>query len=333
MKSAPTSQTKTMPQRVFFGTLALLIVGLVFWLDARIAEHFRDSPGGAADLLSRGSILPLFIATAAIFGAIEMIHLFRAKGAQLSAPFVCSLIVMMVLLPWLWPTSPRQTESSVPSSLGMLMGPLLATIFIGSYIVLRRRPADSLRDLGALFTTVFYVGFLLSFPVAVRCNLAPPGADGAWVLLTIVLIIKASDIGAYFTGSFLGRHKLIPAVSPGKSVEGMVGGLLSSGLVAVVFIQWTSLGSLEPFADWGVNSSSQLSDDTGRFPTRVIAAFTFGIALSIIGQMGDLIESCFKRDAGIKDSGYVMPRLGGILDLIDSPLLAIPMGWLILTLA
>ena len=127
----------------------------------------------------------------------------------------------------------------------------------------------------------------------------------------------ASVIGAFFVGTKFGRHKLRPTVSPAKSVEGMAGGLVASALAAVLFALATPGGSFVIAHDGG-------------FPMAWRAA-VFGLALTAAGQLGDLVESCFKRDAGLKDSGRVIPCFGGILDLIDSPVLAMPVAWFLLT--
>jgi phosphatidate cytidylyltransferase len=117
--------------------------------------------------------------------------------------------------------------------------------------------------------------------------------------LWLLLLVIAADIGAFFAGRRFGRHKLAPRVSPGKTWEGALGGLLAVGLVALVGAVHLSLP--------------------------VAAGMAFGCAVGIFSVIGDLTESMFKRAAGLKDSGSVLPGHGGILDRIDSLTAAAPL--------
>jgi phosphatidate cytidylyltransferase len=122
-------------------------------------------------------------------------------------------------------------------------------------------------------------------------------ARGPEMVLWMLLLVFAADIGAYFAGRSLGRRKLAPRVSPGKTWEGAVGGLVAVALVALV-------GTLH-------------------FP--VAGGVAFGCAVGIFSVIGDLTESMFKRAAGLKDSGTLLPGHGGILDRIDSVTAAAPL--------
>ena len=142
-----------------------------------------------------------------------------------------------------------------------------------------------------LMTTVFSVGhaaFLLVLPEA-----GNPGAGGAGLLLFLLVVTELNDVAQFVSGKLLGRHRLIPKVSPKMTWEGFVGGLVVTALVAA------GLGLLlTPLPAWG-------------------AAAT-GLLLSAAGLVGDLTVSALKRDLGIKDSGNVIPGHGGILDRLDS---------------
>jgi phosphatidate cytidylyltransferase len=98
--------------------------------------------------------------------------------------------------------------------------------------------------MAATLLMVFYVGFLGSFGLQLRCGRDIPGQEGAWLLLITLLVTKASDIGAYFVGTTMGRHKLIPGISPAKSIEGAVGGLMASALVACFSLRWAAISSI-----------------------------------------------------------------------------------------
>ena len=146
---------------------------------------------------------------------------------------------------------------------------------------------------------IVYIPVLLSFLILIRRQ-----PDGVMWIFYLFGIIFAGDISAYYVGSYLGRHKLNPAVSPGKTIEGAVGGLaanLLAGSVGIIFFR--------PDLSW---------------PVGII----FFLATGIAGQAGDLFESELKRSSGIKDSGGLLPGHGGILDRIDALLFASPVAYL-----
>ncbi|MFN2567866.1 MAG: phosphatidate cytidylyltransferase [Gemmatimonadaceae bacterium] len=174
---------------------------------------------------------------------------------------------------------------------------------------------------------VLYTGGLLSFgyalryhdtvrfydalPASSRPQLAGIGiAPGGMLLLTPVLLTWASDIGAYFVGRTVGGRKLIPAVSPGKTVSGAVGGLLAS--IAVAWVAGRVL--LPRFAQLAFS------------PVGVIV---FGAVISVAAQVGDLFESLLKREAGVKNSSSLIPGHGGVLDRLDSLFFALPTAYLL----
>ncbi|WP_028468102.1 phosphatidate cytidylyltransferase [Neptunomonas japonica] len=132
-------------------------------------------------------------------------------------------------------------------------------------------------------------------------------SGNAWLLL-ILLIVWAADIGAYFSGKRWGKAKLAPQVSPGKTREGMYGGLLAVALTTLVFAWWNGLG---------VASSAFL--------------LALGLIVGLVSVMGDLFESLLKRHSQVKDSGSILPGHGGVLDRIDSVLAAAPFYFLGLT--
>jgi len=161
----------------------------------------------------------------------------------------------------------------------------------------------------AISTTLFglmYVPWLLNFIQKINFF---PGVEGHYYLLYFVVITKFSDTGAYSVGSLIGRHKMIPRISPGKTWEGFGGAIAVSTLASLLFTHF--------FRDHmaGMNW---------------VHAIILGIILSISAVVGDLIESLFKREAGVKDSGKFFPGIGGILDLLDSLLFNAPLMYLYL---
>ena len=161
----------------------------------------------------------------------------------------------------------------------------------------------------AISTTLFglmYVPWLLNFIQKINFF---PGVEGHYYLLYFVLITKFSDTGAYVVGSLIGRHKMIPRISPGKTWEGVAGAIVITTLASLLFVQF--LGSHMAGMTW-------------------THAVILGLLLGGCAVVGDLIESIFKREAGAKDSGRFFPGIGGILDLVDSLLFNAPIMYLYL---
>jgi phosphatidate cytidylyltransferase len=175
----------------------------------------------------------------------------------------------------------------------------LSVLFIQQFTCRKNNPA--VISIACSLLGVIYISWPLSILIFLR-NLE----HGAFWIFYLILVVKVSDTGSFISGSLLGRHKLIPRISPNKSIEGVLGGVLFS------FISSLSVGYLL-FTRWGIN---------------IIHFVILGIILSGFGQFGDLAESLIKRDCAVKDSGKGIPGLGGVLDLVDSLLIAIPVFYL-----
>jgi len=163
--------------------------------------------------------------------------------------------------------------------------------------------------LSAISVTMFglmYVPWLLNFIQKINFF---PGVEGKYFLLYFILLTKFSDMGAYVVGSLIGRHKMIPRISPGKTWEGFGGAILVSTGASLVFVHFLGRHMA------GMN---------------MVHAIVLGIILSITAVIGDLVESLFKRECGAKDSGNIFPGIGGILDLLDSLLFNAPIMYLYL---
>jgi len=168
---------------------------------------------------------------------------------------------------------------------------LLTSAVVLSLIWLLRRPQQEGAFIGWAWTMagILYVGWLLSYLVALR------GLDAGrdWVFL-VLFIIFASDSTAFFIGRAWGKHRLAPSISPGKTWEGAVAGVLGAIIVSLALVMLFRL----PLSHW--------------------QAGLLGLLVSIFGQLGDLAESLFKRNMGVKESGKLLPGHGGVLDRIDS---------------
>jgi len=166
--------------------------------------------------------------------------------------------------------------------------------------------ALSLEGIGLTIFGVIYVGFFFSHQILLREGMSHhcgSNKAGWYYLLFPYLIVWVSDTSAYFTGKFFGRHKLAPLISPGKSVEGAIGGLLFSVTAALVY------------------SSAVPGYLTSR------DALILGLIVAIVCQAGDMFESLLKRAAGVKDSSSLIPGHGGILDRYDGILVSVPISY------
>jgi phosphatidate cytidylyltransferase len=171
-------------------------------------------------------------------------------------------------------------------------------------LVFQKDIKDSLNRIAVTAFGICYVPLLLGHMIPLReshalCLFSDRMVGQKLLLLTFVLV-WLNDTGAYFTGMLLGKRPLVPHISPKKSVEGLIGGVLVTVIAAVV-IQHYVLSRVA-----------------------LLNIIVIALGVSVIGTVGDLVESVFKRDSGIKDSGTILPGHGGVLDRFDSLLFAVP---------
>ncbi|MBP3557551.1 MAG: phosphatidate cytidylyltransferase [Thermoguttaceae bacterium] len=191
--------------------------------------------------------------------------------------------------------------ASVHTLLAIAAGVLIA--FVGEMLRFKLPGGHLINLTGAVFAIV-YVGLLGSFLVMLRI------AYGVPALVSMIVVAKLCDVGAYTVGRLIGRHKMAPSLSPGKTIEGAVGGIAFAILGA-----WLSVAVLFPLA---TGSPSQ---------TTWVGVVIYGLAVGLAGMLGDLAESLIKRDVMRKDSGTNVPGFGGFLDIYDSLLLAAPVAF------
>lgn len=174
------------------------------------------------------------------------------------------------------------------------------------------------------FFGLLFVTFLLHYFVRILRETETPSDPGMigfglFFCLWIVLVAKFSDIGALLVGKTIGRTKMAPSISPGKTVEGLLGGLgASAGMGAL--IPWLAQEHFSHLFDFGTIT---FSSSEGAL---------WGLVIAIVSVIGDLIASVLKRLAGMKDSGGAIPGIGGLLDLTDSLILSAPTGYFIILL-
>jgi phosphatidate cytidylyltransferase len=258
-------------------------------------------------------LLPL-AAALSLAGAGELLAMFRKRGLDPAAWVVYCGTLVTVLMAGAPVYLPNSWSSAPIGRLGWLAIGLAAGFAIAVVAALRRfeSPGRSTIELAVSCLAILYVGGLMGFIVQLRIlQVGPWGDDGKWGMLALVSLIatvKMSDTGQYAVGRLVGRHKLAPAVSPGKTWEGALGG--------VVFAIGTA---------WLVLTRNSTSGITA---ADALAITLFAVAVAIAGMVGDLAESMLKRDAGVKDSSTWMPGFGGVLDLLDSLLGAAPVAYL-----
>lgn len=201
-------------------------------------------------------------------------------------------------------------EKVAPAKAGDFESSILVLFVLGLCVRQFLAPGNP-KGMEAISLTLFglmYVPWLLNF--IQRINFFPRLEDhGKYYVLYFILVTKFSDVGAYITGSLIGKHKMIPRISPGKTWEGFGGALAFSVGISCAFV--AMLGQ-------------HMSEMNQRH------AILLGLILGGAAVVGDLIESIFKREAGVKDSGGFFPGIGGILDLLDSLLFNAPLMYLYL---
>lgn len=157
---------------------------------------------------------------------------------------------------------------------------------------------------------VFYCGWLLSFLAALRVQVGDP--HGVFAMFSVLWIIKMSDAGAYFVGKRFGKNKLAPQLSPGKTWEGLFGGLVAGGFAAWI--------AFSVFRSWLFSSQPAVAPSNW-------ALLAYAVSIILMGVVGDLAESLIKREMNVKDSSGWLPGLGGIMDTADSVIVASPIAY------
>jgi phosphatidate cytidylyltransferase len=263
---------------------------IVLWLAVGGLLYFFGATAGA--------LLILFLAATSQY---ELYGMLEKSGYQ---PLTWTGILLGVAylaaayaLPQFAATAPTYT----PGFDGLAL--VLVAIAAGSLFV---KTPDRVATLLATAAGFLYIPFLLGFFVRIL-HLAPDPTSGLILAFWVVVLVKFADIGAYLTGSFIGKNKLAPLLSPGKTWEGAIGGLLISALVSAGYAALFS----------------------AHFPlglTPLAAAF-IAIPVGAVSIVSDLLESAFKRRADVKDSGKTIPGIGGSFDLTDSLVLSAPVAY------
>lgn len=296
----------SLPSRALVAALALGTFGALAWADA---VGFAGAPPA-------WWLMPLALVLA-LGSATEATLLCRARGLVLRSWLVLPATLGIVLAPAIGAAACAGDSGTSPVGVmgwaAVACGTTLGAMFLAE-IAAYRRGGGSLDRLAGGFLVATAVGLPLAFMVGLRLVFVEPSAAEAAAghaallpLLSLVAVVKAGDVAAYLIGSLYGRHRMAPALSPGKTWEGAAASLLAALAAAWLVIEWIPAAPGRPRGGWAV----------------------FGLVVGLCGMAGDLAESLVKRESGAKDSGRALGGLGGFLDLVDSPLFAAPVAWLL----
>ena len=259
---------------------------------------------------STGVVMWLVALGVGLLATQESLTLVSARPPRPNGPAVYAgalLTVGLAGLPLFW--TPAQADCPI-GPLGWPLLGLAAALLIVVVGAMREfsRPGTAIETMSKGMFAIVYPSLLLAILVALRGFGSP--REGLLAVLATLAVVKASDTGQYLVGRLIGRHKMAPTLSPGKTWEGAAGGLITAcltsyGLLQILYPSLSAAGGVG--FGWGW--------------------LLFGGLLTIAGLVGDLAASLLKRDAGRKDSSTWMPGFGGVLDLLDSLLAAAPVGY------
>ncbi len=287
--------------RILLGAVFIALMVVILWLDHRAAH--------------RGALLLPLIVGVSLAATGEYLRLVRIQGCAPVgwAAYVGSALVTLA-------SGASIFFSAVSASPLALMGPVLVALVLAVILAIVAEmisfeaTGKVIGQLAATLLGIVYSGLLLSFLLLLRLLPGKSGGDdGLLAVISLVVAVKCSDTGAYAVGRLIGRHKMAPRLSPGKTWEGAVGGLVFGCLGA-----WLVLGPAAVW--WGLRPPGSAA------PSGWIV---YGLVLTAAGMLGDLAESLLKRDAGVKDSSAWLPGFGGVLDMVDSLALAAPVAFFI----
>jgi len=300
-------------RRLFFGTLIIAVVLGLSWLDYSIYRY-----GFAKEIiwLPRGIImLPTYLVCLVLMTR-EVLRLLNAAGLKPLASTVYLGTLLIAISCWiatvvqqynldvLKNTTSRGgwewvATASVTALLAVACGVILA--FAAEMRRYSHPGGVTINLAGAVFTFA-YLGLLSCFMIQLHM------AYGIGAILSLAVVTKMCDTGAYTFGKLFGRYRITPRLSPGKTLEGTIGGLFFACIGA-----WFWFDVVLPYLD--------------KVPTHFLGWMMFGLAVALAGMVGDLAGSLMKRDSHMKDSGHSVPGFGGVLDVCDSILMAAPVAY------
>jgi len=300
-------------RRLCFGTLIVAAVVGLSWLDVAIYKH-----GLAKEVvwLPRGSaLLPVYL-VCLVFLTREVLRLLNAAGLRPHAASVYLGTLLIAVSCWIAnviqqynldilknTTSKGGWEWAATASFTALLA-VACGVILAFAAEMRRysHPGGVTINLAGAVFAFAYLGLLSCFMIQLHM------AYGIGAILSLVLVTKMCDTGAFTFGKLIGRYRITPSLSPGKTLEGVFGGILFACISA-----WFWFDVVLPNFD--------------KTPTPFLGWVMFGLAVGLTGMVGDLAGSLMKRDSLMKDSGHLVPGFGGVLDIFDSILMAAPVAY------
>ncbi len=309
-----------MRDRMILGPLLIALLLALLWLDGYIdtipTPSWLSGMGYHQPTMPPGVILFIVMVGLSVLAARELADMLHDKAIDASKRIttlaaIFGLCVSCFIPRNLGPGSVKVISETWDSATGGLIvssSAVLVFIVALRFYSRHKNTEGVIAAAGGAMLAFVYLGLMFGFVLAIRRE------HPVWTLAWVLLMVKACDTGAYFTGRAFGKHKLILWLSPGKTWEGLAGGVVFSTIVGAVGAIW--------------NAPQE------KHSTLILLGAATGFLFGLLGQAGDLMMSLFKRDAGIKDSGHTLPGFGGILDILDSPLLVAPFAywWLRLVL-
>ncbi len=297
---------KRMIGRIVVGATLIAVVAAVLWVDWLLQKAGWPAPGWVSRPLVA---LPLAVLTVVLIAAgyLELARLTAAADMPISRTtgMICAMVIGT--LPF-WRQAVEVGRDYGEAATQLILGVVVMLLFADQLV--RYRTKGAIRHIAGSLLAVCYLGVCGAVVLGIRMHIGIRG------FILFLAVVKATDIGAYFVGTFFGRHKLVPWLSEGKTWEGLVGGLVLAAACSV------AIGARFQHPVGPLGAGTMYWWD----------AILFAVLLGLFGQAADLCESTLKRDAGLKDSGRGVPTFGGVLDVIDSPLLAAPVGYVLLAL-
>ncbi|GHT11092.1 hypothetical protein FACS1894170_04200 [Planctomycetales bacterium] len=298
-------------RRLFFGILLVSILLGLAWLDIRLSRY-----GFAKDIiwLPRGIVLlPVYLLCLVLLTR-EVLRILNAAGLHpqplvvyignvfIAASCWIANVVQQYNLEILHITESKGGWSWASTSCFSALLAVACGVFFAFAAEMRRysHPGGITINLAGSVFALAYLGLLSCFMIQLHM------AYGVEAVLSLVIVTKMCDVGAFTVGKLVGRHRMTPILSPAKTVEGAVGGIVFACFGAWfwfdVVLPYYSKEAYTPFLGW----------------------FSFGIVIALVGMVGDLAGSLIKRDSNMKDSGHAIPGFGGLLDIFDSLLMTAP---------
>ena len=275
-------------------SIAVVFAGL----SAADAYGFAGMPAG-------WWLLPVAIGLA-VAAVDELIRLYAKRGLLLPGKLLRPGVALVVLSSIV---RPQQADAWAALAAPAIVHVAFLLLILAVAVIDYRPERHALERLASAFFVATYIGMLITFLVALRFVVPLEGGrPDILPLASLVAVVKGGDICAYVVGVLIGKSKMAPVLSPGKTWEGTIASLVGSTAIAWLVLEWFAPATVaSPAGGWLV----------------------FGPVVGLAGIVGDLGESLVKRELQAKDSGGVLGGLGGVLDMIDSMLVAAPVAWLL----